>query len=63
MITCQSNALILGNVTAAVASISEGAKLQGAMQIINGQISEIKIAEDEASSWIAKTPSSVPPLA
>jgi cytoskeletal protein CcmA (bactofilin family) len=62
MITCQSNALILGNVTAAVASISEGAKLQGSIQIVNGQIAEIKIAEDEASSWIAKTPASIPSI-
>jgi cytoskeletal protein CcmA (bactofilin family) len=62
MITCQSSALILGNVTAAVASINEGAKLQGAIQIINGQISEIKIADDEASSWMAKTPDSIPSI-
>lgn len=60
MITCQSNALILGNVTAAVASINEGAKLQGSMQIVNGQIAEIKIAEDEASTWAAKVPGSIP---
>ncbi len=59
MITCQSNALVLGNVTAAVASISEGAKLQGSIQIINGQIADIKIADDEVSGWASKTPSPI----
>lgn len=59
MITCQNAAIILGNVTAAVASINEGAKLQGSMQIINGQIAEIKISEDEAANWAAKTPDSI----
>jgi cytoskeletal protein CcmA (bactofilin family) len=62
MITCQSEALILGNVTAAVASINEGAKLQGSMQIVNGQIAEIKITEDEATNWNAKAPNSIPTI-
>lgn len=62
MITCQSSSLILGNVTAAVASINEGAKLQGSMQIVNGQIADIKIAEDESSGWTAKAPSSIPQI-
>ena len=62
MITCQSEALILGNVTAAVASINEGAKLQGSMQIVNGQIAEIKITEDEATNWSAKAPNSIPTI-
>lgn len=62
MFTCQSEALILGNVTAAVASINEGAKLQGSMQIVNGQIADIKISEEEANSWIAKAPNSIPTM-
>jgi cytoskeletal protein CcmA (bactofilin family) len=63
MINCQSNALVLGNVTAAVASISEGAKLQGSIQIVNGQIADIKIAEDEVSGWVSKMPSPISSIA
>lgn len=45
-ITCQSNSVIIGDLVGASISVKDGAKLQGKMQIFNGQLGEIKITDD-----------------
>ncbi len=45
-ITCQSNAIVIGDLVGASVSVKDGAKLQGKMQIFNGQLGEIKITDD-----------------
>ncbi|HEX3039105.1 MAG TPA: polymer-forming cytoskeletal protein [Caproiciproducens sp.] len=45
-ITCQSNAIVIGDLVGASVSVKDGAKLQGKMQIFNGQLGEIKITDE-----------------
>ncbi len=53
-VVCQSNAIVIGDLTAATITVNNGSKLQGKMQIFNGQIEDIKIpTEDQSTPTIA----------
>ncbi len=45
-ISCQGNAIVIGDLMGATVTVSDGAKLQGKMQIFNGQMGDIKIQDD-----------------
>lgn len=45
-INCQGNAIVIGDLIGATVTVNDGAKLQGKMQIFNGQMSEIKIQDE-----------------
>ena len=49
-ITCQSDAIVIGDLTAATVTVNNGSKLQGKVQIFNGQIGEIKIPDDDKNA-------------
>ncbi len=46
-ITCQSNAIVIGDLKAATVTVNNGAKLQGKLEIFNGQLGEIKIQDED----------------
>ncbi len=45
-ISCQGNAIVIGDLVGATVTVNDGAKLQGKMQIFNGQMNEIKILDE-----------------
>lgn len=53
-ITCQNNAVIVGDLTAASIVVNNGARLQGKMQVFNGQLGEIKIPEEEKGTHLSE---------
>lgn len=49
-INCQGNAIVIGDLIGATVTVNDGAKLQGKMQIFNGQMSEIKIQDESRNA-------------
>lgn len=46
-ITCESNAIVIGDLKAATVTVNNGAKLQGKLEIFNGQLGDIRIQDED----------------